>query len=364
VKRSAARIGGALVALAFIAGACGSDSITATPADTSATVPTPNGDRTVTVIAYDSFTPSKEILARLTEETGITVKIVTMGDTGELVNRAIITKDAPLGDVLWGVDNTFVSRAVRAGIFAQHRSAELESLDPQFRDLVPGNVVTAVDFGDVCLNIDRDELAARGITEPTSVDQLIAPEYKSLTVVQDPARSSPGLAFLLATIEQFGEDGWQEWWQKMRENDLKVVSSWDVAWNTEFSGAGDGKRPIVVSYGSSPPAVVMFGPDPNATSVPVGVMSSSCFRQVEFAGVLQGSKRSDDARRVIDFFLGEAFQADMASNLFVFPVRSGVSLPDVFTRFAVIPEQPLTMTADRIANNRDRWVDEWTRVFD
>jgi thiamine transport system substrate-binding protein len=351
-----------VLALAALA-ACGNGDAPNAGLSTGAGGP---GDRDVTILAYDSFTPSKESLAALTERTGITLRIVTAGDTGEVVNRAILTKDEPLADLIWGADNTFASRLARSGVLEPYRSPELVNVDDRFIGLVPDDALTPVDYGDVCVNVDTAALAERGLPVPASLADLVAPKYRDLLVVQDPARSSPGLAFLLGSIARLGEgaDGWEQWWSALRGNGVKVVSSWDVAWNTEFSGGpGKGGRPLVVSYASSPPAVVLFGPDPDATTSPVTALPETCFRQVEFAGILRGTDRPDDARAVIDFLLGDAFQAQLPLNLFVFPVRTGLELPDAFTRFAVVPEAPATMEPDRIADNRDRWIDEWTNVF-
>lgn len=361
-----------LSALSIVAAACGSSS--EGPSDTTAAVPetstaaadttaAPRAGRTVTILAYDSFTPSKEALAELTRQTGIELEIITAGDTGELVNRAILTKGTPLADLVWGVDNTFLTRALQAGIFEPYRSPELDRVDARFRSIAPEDV-TPVDYGDVCVNADTEALQARGLPLPTTYEDLADPRYRDLLVVQDPARSSPGLAFLLGTVAELGEPGWTSLWERLRDNGVKVVSSWDVAWNTEFSGGpGKGSRPLVVSYASSPPAVVLFGPDPAATTSPVVALPETCFRQVEFAGILRGTRRLDDARAVIDFLLGETFQADLPLNLFVFPVRSGVTLPEAFTRFAVSPERPRELDAGRIAANRDRWIDEWTSIL-
>jgi thiamine transport system substrate-binding protein len=316
--------------------------------------------KTVTVVAYDSFTPSKEVLAAFTEQTGISVKVITSGDTGELVNKAILTQEDPLGDVLYGVDNTFLSRAVGEGLFTPYEAPGLDRLDSQFTDLVPGHQVTPVDYGDVCINYDKAALAKAGLDEPTTLDDLADPKYKDLTVVENPATSSPGLAFVMGTVAQFG-DAWPQYWTKLRGNGVKVVSGWDQAWHTEFSaGPGAGSRPIVVSYASSPPAAVLFGPDPKAKETPIGVAESTCFRQVEFVGLMRKAKHTKAAQQFIDFTIGTRFQEDLPLNMFVFPVRTDAKLPELFTKFAVTPTKPLTLTPQRISAEREQWIDTWT----
>ncbi|MGH9032550.1 MAG: thiamine ABC transporter substrate-binding protein, partial [Acidimicrobiia bacterium] len=217
-----------------------------------------------------------------------------------------------------------------------------------------------IDRGDVCINFDKEYFAAQGLAVPETLDDLTAPEYRGLLVTENPAMSSPGLAFLLATIAEFGDDGWRDYWQRLRDNDVEVVSGWEEAYNGEFSaGEGRGDRPLVVSYASSPPAAVYFS-DPQPAESPIGTLLASCFRQIEFAGILQGTSKEKEARELIDFMLSERFQADIPLSMFVFPAREGVDLPDVFVEFADVPPDPLSLPPDAIGENREQWIREWT----
>jgi thiamine transport system substrate-binding protein len=222
--------------------------------------------------------------------------------------------------------------------------------------------VTPIDHGEVCLNYDKAWFAKQGISAPQSLDGLTDPRYAELLVVENPATSTPGLAFLLATIARYGNGGWQTFWQRLRENRVLVVDGWEEAYNVHFSGsAGKGSRPIVVSYASSPPAEVIFR-KPRPTGTPTAVVEDSCFRQIEFAGVLRGARNEDGARTLVDFMLGKRFQEDVPLNMFVFPVNREADLPPEFERFAVVPDSPLYLTPDEIESNRDEWLDEWTRI--
>lgn len=305
------------------------------------------GPTTVTLVTYDSFptegTPLNAALEQFTADTGIGVEIVVAGDAGTMVTKAALTAGNPEGDVMWGVDNTLLSKATDAEVFAG---------DP-----------VEVDYGDVCVNYDVEWFAERSLEPPTTLDDLLLPEYANLLVVQDPSTSSPGLAFLLATIAHAGEDGWQDWWMRLRDNGLEVVDSWSTAYYERFSGAGGstGDRPLVVSYGSSPPEKVVFA-DPPRDDAPTGVAADTCFRQVEYAGVLRGSDHPDAAASLLDFLTGPTFQRELPLTLFVYPARDDVALPDVFTRFAVIPDRPFTMEPARIDEHRQRWQDEWSAI--
>jgi thiamine transport system substrate-binding protein len=316
-------------------------------------------DDSLTLVTHDSFAVSDDVLEAFTAETGVKVKVLPAGDAGATLNQAILTADDPLGDVIFGVDNTFLSRAADAGILVPYESPELANVPTEFQ-LDPDHGLTPIDYGDVCINFDKEYFAAQGLAVPETLDDLTAPEYRGLLVTENPATSSPGLAFLLATVAEFGEDGWREYWQALRDNDVEVVAGWEEAFNGEFSaGEGRGDRPLVVSYASSPPVAVYFSDPPPAES-PIGTQLDSCFRQVEFAGILKGTSKEREARELVDFMLSERFQADIPLSMFVFPVRAGVELPDVFVQFAELPADPLSLPADEIGENREQWIREWT----
>jgi thiamine transport system substrate-binding protein len=313
-------------------------------------------------MTHDSFAISDDVLAAWQRETGVTVDVLRAGDAGTVVNQAILTRNAPLADVLFGVDNTFLSRALEADVFEPYVPAAADSI-PAGLKLDPDGRVTPIDYGDVCVNYDRD--AFEEGAEPQALEDLADPAYRDQLVVENPATSSPGLAFMLATIAHFGETAdytWLDYWADLVANGVLVENDWESAYNARFSGgAGDGDRPLVVSYATSPAAEVVFG-DPQPDEAPTGSMTDGCFRQVEFAGVLRGARNPELARQLVDFMLTPEFQADIPLNMFVFPARPDVELPDVFAEHAVAVAQPLTVDPATIAANRERWQQEWTDV--
>ena len=317
----------------------------------------------LTLLAYDSFTPSEGIFDEFTKETGITVEVVLGGDTGQLISKAILTAGNPEGDVLWGVDNTFLTRATEGEVFSSYTSPLTKNMAADVVEMTqPDGVVTPVDTGDVCFNYDKKWFSERNVAPPQSLEDLALPAYKDLLVVQNPASSSPGLAFLLSTIASFGEDGWQNYWKKLRANGVKVVDGWTEAYTIEFSGSsGKGSRPLVVSYASSPPAEVVYS-DPPVSEPPTAVIDTTCFHQVEFAGILRGSKNEDAAKLLVDYLADTTFQSDLPLTLFVNPVNKNVVLPEVFTSFAAQPEKPYSMDPVTIEENRVTWVDTWSSI--
>lgn len=326
-----------------------------------------NGDEpdTLTLLAYESFPtepdgPIAVALDEFTEDTGIDVEVVISGDTGTMLSKAALTAGNPEADVMWGIDNTFLSRAIDSKVFEPYEAVDLDAIPAEFTSLVPDAEATPVDFGDVCVNYDISALANEGIEPPTSLAELTQPQFAGKLVVENPATSSPGLAFLLATIAQFGEEGWEQYWQQLRANDVEVVNGWSDAYYSEFSGSG-GDRPLVVSYGSSPPFEVIYA-EPPLSEAASGVIESSCYRQVEFAGVLRGTDAPDNARALIDFLVSERFQREVALNLFVFPVNRAVELEPAFIDFATIPDAPITIDPILIDANRTEWIERWNAV--
>ena len=325
--------------------------------------PSPSAPDRLVVLTHDAWAVSDTVLTSFESAHGVNVEILEGGDAGEMVNKAILTKDAPLADVLYGVDNTFLSRALDADIFEPYTSAEVSEMRA---DLTAGTngAVTPIDYGDVCLNFDKEAFGATA-PAPTRLEDLTDPRYKGMLVVENPATSSPGLAFLLATIGHFGSDGdytWRDYWTELRTNDVLVENDWDTAYLTSFSGgASGGDRPVVVSYATSPVAEVVFA-DPPVTVAPTGVVADRCFRQVEYAGVLRGAEAPELARQFVDFMLSAEFQGDIPLNMFVFPANPEATLPDVFVTNAAVVPSPIAMDPATIAANRDAWVEEWTDV--
>jgi thiamine transport system substrate-binding protein len=315
----------------------------------------------VVLMTHGSFAVSEGVFEAFTEETGVTVTVLRSADAGAMVSQAILTKDNPVADVLYGIDNTFLSRAIDEDLFLPHRAAAIDTVPESLR--IEGDLVTPIDFGDVCLNLDPDGLAGLGLGIPGRLLDLADPAYRGALVVEDPSTSSPGLAFLLATIAIFGEDGaypWQAYWRDLVANDVRIVPGWDRAYYGEFSGgSGEGDRPIVVSYATSPVAEVYFG---DLDASPTTIVEDGCFRQVEYAGILNGTKAEKAAKQLIDFLLDTTFQEDMPLNMFVFPANADTPLPDVFVDHAVTPAGSILMDPALIDENRERWIAEWATV--
>jgi thiamine transport system substrate-binding protein len=347
-----------LLLLTLLTAACGSTSESTVSSDRTTTSTGETSVDQLTLMTHDSFALSDGMLDKFTQQTGIEVNVLESGDAGTMLSQAILTKDSPIADVLYGVDNTFLSRALEEGIFLEYQSPLLSSVPD---NLIVDPHVTPIDFGDVCVNYDKS--AFTDTAPPQTLADLTDPRYRDMLTVEDPASSSPGLAFLLATVGTFGEDGdytWLDYWTDLKNNGVAVTSGWEEAYYSDFSGGGEGgKRPLVVSYASSP-AVGVYFTDPPPAEAPTASLLNGCFRQVEYAGILAGTDHPEAAGKLVDFLLSVPVQEDIPLNMFVFPANSEAKIPQVFTDFSPLPVAPVAVAAETIDKNRERWINEWT----
>ncbi len=359
----------AMLMMAMIAAACGSSSDTSAAAADSecftdpgleavelASDPASLDGTTITLATHDSFFLSEGTLEAFTAETGITVEQVAVGDAGQLVSQSVLTAGTPTADVLFGIDNSFLCRGLEADLFSPYVSSALSTVADDLQ-VDPFNRVTPIDFSDVCVNYWNDALPG---DEPASLEDLIDPVNAGQFVTENPETSSPGFAFLLATIARFGEDGWEEYWESLVENDVSITAGWSEAYEVEFT-AGGGERSIVTSYASSPPAEFLFASQP-VDAPPTSVLFDSCFRQIEFAGILAGTEHPEASAALIDFMLSPTYQEDIPLNMFVYPANSEAELPEAFVDFGPLADEPLILDPAEIEANRDDWTERWNAI--
>ncbi len=324
---------------------------------------------TLRVVTHDSFAVSSAVLDEFTAATGVKVEILNQGDAGTMVNASILTNDDPQGDLLFGIDENLLTAAFDAGLFRSYNAAGLSTVAPSY--LVDDqHRVTPIDHGEVCVNFDRSWFTSHEQPVPQRLEDLAASSTNDLLAVEDPSASTPGLAFLLATIAHFGggEDTgsnppWLDYWRSLKANGVSVVESWESAYYSSFSGStGKGDRPLVVSYSSSPPAEVS-DTTLAVDQTPTGVIADTCFRQIEFAGVFAKAKNPGAAEAFIEFMLGTSFQQDMTTQMYVYPVVGGTQLPEVFDKYTTRIAEPFTLPFDEVAANRERWIAQWASVF-
>jgi thiamine transport system substrate-binding protein len=296
-------------------------------------------DEVLTLVAHDSFAISEESIADFEAQSGYQLEILRAGDAGSVTNRLVLTKDSPIGDVVFGIDNTFRGLA-------------------DDNNLIEGSL-QEVAYSDVCFNYDRLWFETNNLTPPSSWRDLVSPQYEGLTVVSNPLSSSPGLAFLASTVAAFGDDGFESFWQQLKDNQVKVAAGWEEAYFTEFSGSsGVGEYPVVLSYSSSPAAEIRD--DGQSQTV---ALLDECFRQVEHVGVLAGTKNPAGAKALVEFMLAEPFQSTMPGLMYVYPANPAASVPAEWAEFGPAASSTIGQDLD-IAANRSSWQDKWSAIFE
>jgi thiamine transport system substrate-binding protein len=296
-------------------------------------------DQIVTLVAHDSFAISDGSIAEFEAQSGYKLEILRAGDAGSVTNRLVLTKNAPIGDVVFGIDNSFRGLA-------------------EENELIEGSL-SEISYSDVCFNYDRIWFEENQVEPPATWRELVLPKYRELTVVSNPLTSSPGMGFLTTTVAAFGEEGFENFWRQLKDNGVRVAVGWEEAYFTEFSGSsGNGNYPIVLSYSSSPAAEIRE----NGKSQTVALLDE-CFRQIEFVGILAGAKNPTGAKALIEFLLGEPFQSTMPGLMYVYPVNSEATVPEEWSKYGPSANSTIGEALD-IQSNRSSWQDKWSAIFD
>jgi len=331
--------------------------------DDSPASDTSSGEEVVRLVTYDGFALPDAAAEAFEEETGARIEVVASGDAGGMLTKALLAAGAPEGDVIFGIDNTLATRAGDADLLEPFTPDAIGSVEESSR--LPGRLgklLTPIDRGDVCVNADAGWFASKGLALPSTFSDLADPRYRDLLVVPSPVTSSPGLAFLIGTIQESGDAGWQQYWKELRSNGVRVRPSWDDAYNTDYTVSG-GDRPLVVSYASSPPAEVVFSEGARTEPASV-VLTDTCVAQVEYAGVLAGAEHPDLGRELVEFMLSPTWQEALPLSNFVFPIVEGTTLPEEFDRWAVLPESSRSLDPIEIGRSRDEWIEQWRSIME
>jgi thiamine transport system substrate-binding protein len=306
----------------------------------------------LTVYSYDSIEWwMKEIVPIFEQKYGVKVNLILIGDAGEVLNRLILEKDNPQADVVVGIDNSYLAKAIDAGV--------LEPYKPANADVIPGWIVekfdpsyhlTPYDYGFIAINYRKDMVQ----NPPTSLEDLTKPEWKGKLIIEDPRTSSPGMAFLLWTIAVYGDD-WLNYWEKLKENDVQIVEGWSAAWEAFTKG----EYPLVLSYATSPAATVYYD---NNTNVGAVAFKEGNYLQIEGAGIVKGAKHPELAKKFIEFLISEGAQEKLPLNQWMYPVNKNVQTPEVF-KYAVKIDKPVTVDPNEIEDNYDLWLKQWTQLM-
>jgi thiamine transport system substrate-binding protein len=313
------------------------------------------------VIVHSSFDLPKPLLAKFESEAGVKLKIVKGGDSGEMLNKLILTKKAPIADVVYGIDNAQAVKAKAADVLDAYNGAGLSKEAQGDSKAEFAGMAVAVDYGFVTLNYDKATVAKRGIPLPKSLEELAQPAYKKWLVVENPATSGPGYAFLLATIANMGEEKAFAWWKSMRGNGMKVAKGWTEAYYTDFSRNG-GAYPIVVSYASSPAAEVFYSKEKLTDSPTASLfLPGAVFRQVEGVALIKGGKQRAEAEKFLEFMRTADVQEALQTTMWMYPMQSTTKRADAM-RYAPEPTKFESLPAAVIAEKGAGWISRWTKT--
>ena len=307
----------------------------------------------LTIYAYDSFVsewgPAGKVIPKFEKKYNVEVQVISVGDSGQVLNRAILEKKRPKADIILGIDNNMLSKALDAEILIPYVSPNLK-LIPEELIFDKTHHVTPFDHGYFAIVYDSMKLK----NPPKSLEDLLRPEFRDKLILEDPRTSSPGLGFLLWTISVYGEN-FLYYWERLKPNILTITEGWDTAYGLFTSG----EAPMVLSYTTSPAYHVEYE---DTTRYRALIFREGNYLQIEGMGILKGSKNVELAKRFIDFILTEDFQEEIPLTNWMFPVNPRIKLPDSF-RYAPTPETILFLDAYKIRKNQKRWIDEWLKVL-
>lgn len=310
----------------------------------------------VVVMSYDSLEFPQEMIDRFHEQTGYDLQFQQVGDAGELTNKLVLTKDNPMGDVAFGVDNISLYRAVKAGALSEDAPPTPSNLKTFPVEGAPGAV--AFDYGDVCVNYDKAWFSNHDLQPPANLDDLKDPRYRDLLVTMNPTSSSPGLAFMAATIAQYG-DNWVDYWKQLSNNGVKITRGWTEAFNVDYSaGEGKGAYPLMVSYSSSP----AWSANDDLTDSSTAAILDTCFRQVEYMAQIQGAANPEGAQAFMKFMLEPEQQQILAQTNYMWPVNPDAEIPPALEKFGPLAPNPHQIDSQTIADNQAQWLRQWAEV--
>ncbi|MCK4247427.1 MAG: thiamine ABC transporter substrate-binding protein [Methanomicrobia archaeon] len=304
------------------------------------------------IYTYDSFVSEwgigPKIVPLFEEAYNCKVEIKAVGDAGDVLNRAIIEKNNPRADILIGIDNNSLSKALKNDILVPYTPKTIDVVPEQFI-FDPTYHVVPFDYGYIAFVYDSEI-----ITPPQTFDELLDPKYKKAIILEDPRTSSPGAAFLLWTIAIYGEN-YLDFWEQLKPNILTITSGWDQAYGMFTSG----EAPIVLSYATSPAYHVEYE---DITRYKAFIPKDGGYLQIEGAGIVKNCAHKELAEKFIDWMLTEDFQREIPLTQWMFPVNSNVELPASFD-YAVKPDKILYLDSEEIAENLDRWIKNWAELM-
>ena len=320
--------------------------------DEKSTAAEPADEQTLVIYCYDSFAsewgPANAVIPPFEEKYGIKVELKSAGDSGQVLSRAILEKDEPKADIIMGIDNNILSKALSEDVLAAYKPENIGNVpehlifDPEYRAI-------PFDYGFFSINYDSEKITA----PPSSLEDLTAPEYKDSLILMDPRTSGPGLGFLLWTISVYGDD-FTDYWKRLAPSILTITDGWDSGYGLYTAG----EAPMVLSYTTSPPYHVEYEETDRYKAT---IFDSGNYMHIEAMGIVKGAPHRKAAEKFIEYMLTDEFQKALPLTNFMMPAKAGTPLPDSFS-YAPVSERPLLLDTKTIEENLATWLDAWLEV--
>jgi len=302
----------------------------------------------LTVYVYESLSWIEEgTVQKFEEMNDCEVKVVKLGDAGNVLTRLVLERKNPRADVVIGLDQSLAAKAVEEDLLIPYKPENIENIKDEALIFDPEYYVIPYDYGAIAIIYDPEKIHE----ELESFEDLT--KFKNSLIIQDPRASSTGQAFLLWTIAVY-ENNWKDFWERLMPAILTVSPSWDDS----FAKFEIGEAPMMVSYATdSAYSQYYYG----SSKYKVFIPKEGAYVQIEGAGIVKGTDNLVLAQKFIEFILTEDFQKGIPLNQWMFSAID-VELPEVY-QYAVVPEKILTIPAQEISNNLERWLKEWEALL-
>jgi thiamine transport system substrate-binding protein len=305
------------------------------------------------IYAYDSFISwglAEATMHKFEESNNCTITLIGTGDAGQVLNRLILEKDNPQADIIVGIDNNYLAKALQHDVLVPYKPANINVV-PDDLILDPTFHLTPFEYGFIAFVYDSEKIPE----PPTSLQALTDAEWEEKIILEDPRTSSPGAALLLWTIAAFGEEGYLKYWEQLKPSILTVTKGWDTAYGMFTTG----EAPIVLSYATDPAYHMEVD---QSTRYQVAPTTEGFYRQIEGMGIVKGAKHPELAQKFLEWMLTEEFQQEIPLTQWVFPVNPNVELPKSFD-YAAKADKFLSIEPERIEQHYDEWLKAWTEVM-
>ncbi|MBJ23765.1 MAG: hypothetical protein CMB64_03760 [Euryarchaeota archaeon] len=326
------------------------------------------------IATYDVYALTDEMIGDFENQTGITVSMIKLDDAGSVLDYLIQNKGTETIDLAIGLDNTYLQTAIKQGVLTEHLANNLDNISQDALAPYNGPFAVPFDMGHVCLNYDSSIVDGQNMTVPTSLWNLTEEEWRGKVAIPSPITSSPGRAFMLATLDYFNSLGestseFEEWWSAMEENDVIITSGWSEAYETHYTGGyGEyeagyvGDAHITVSYCHSPGVESWY--NGNWTKSAALNLPKTSFFQVEYISSVMGGDQQSSAL-FIEFLLSEDINSNMPVQNSMYSVLEGFDLPEEngYLFHSIIPNEPSEISMIEIEENMESWLLLWNKAM-